>query len=103
MQSRYWTSPYGVEEIEILNPMGTRGSKRAVLAPRPTSLKGLTVAYVENTKPGGRQLLAGLVKSLQGQGVAKFVNLGKRHASRAHHDIDAVARNCDVALVALGD
>ncbi len=89
--------------IEVLSPVGVRGTERRPVAPRLRRLDGAVIGLMDNSKPGGRQLLQGLREELAAEGVKSFLYRAKAHAAVGSPYVQEVASACDAVVGALGD
>ncbi len=89
--------------IDVLSPVGVKKAERRAIAPRVPTLKGAVVGLMDNSKPGGRQLLEGLREELAAEGVKGFLYRAKAHASGPSPYVQEVASACDAVVGALGD
>jgi hypothetical protein len=91
----------------LLDPTGDED--RAVdvtLAPRPRSLRGLTVALVDNTKTNATLLLTEVAKELQrAHGLRTWVVYAKSYFGTPVEQslIQQILHNCDFAVAGIGD
>ncbi len=91
----------------ILDPTGF-GDRSAdtTLAPRLTSLRGLRVGLLENTKPNAAPLLSNVGRELQRQhGAAAAVMFAKSYFGTPTEEslIQRILHNCDFVLAGVGD
>ncbi|HEY8449596.1 MAG TPA: hypothetical protein VIL95_03870 [Bacillota bacterium] len=92
--------------IEILDPRAEMPEAAAGGQGRLRGLRGRRVVLFSNNKPNVDHLFAGLTEELGGRfGVTSVRIAGKPKASRAatSAELEAAARDSDVALVAIGD
>jgi len=89
----------------LLSPVPHGLGAGDTLAPRPASLDGLTLGLLGNLKPHCDTLLKTLGEKLQTMGVRNVLFREKTSCSLGAGDklLDEIARNCKVAIVALGD
>ena len=93
-------------EVELLLPKAIADAGSTKLTPRPESLDGKTLGFLWNSKPNADMLFEEFVSQVGDRYALKDV---KRHrkpsaATGATPDIlDSIQRDCDVAVVALGD
>lgn len=88
--------PTGMDEVDADN----------TLAPRPTSLRGLTPGLLDNTKPNSMALLEGIARRLQEQfGTQDPRTYVKHYFGTPAKDelLDQIAEECDFVLTAVGD
>ena len=93
------------EALGFIDPTAGTGRKRVPLAPRPADLAGKVVGLLDNTKEQGTLILETLGAALREKyGVARVVIRRKEHYSKPATDelIDEMAKEVDVAIVALG-
>jgi hypothetical protein len=91
----------------LLDPTGD-GDKVAdtTLAPRPRSLRGLTVGLVDNGKPNASVLLSQVARWLQREhAVRTSVMFTKGYFGTPVEEslIQRILHNCDFAVAAIGD
>lgn len=89
--------------VEILSPIGVPAASAHRLAARLDRLSGRSVWLLSNNKNGTEALYRGLERALREYGVARIERSSKPVASVAHADLQAVAAECDAAVVALAD
>ncbi len=92
------------EMIEILNPTGTRASKRIQLAPRKQeNLRGMRIGLLDNNKPNADRFLEHVGVLLKKRyGDVEMVS--KRKATRIEADcLKELAERCDVVINAFAD
>lgn len=91
----------------LLDPTGMDGrGDDATLAPRPGSLRGLTVGLLDNTKTNATALLSGIGEELsRSHGVAGCRMYTKDYFGTpvAENLLKRIARECDVVVTAVGD
>jgi hypothetical protein len=91
----------------LLDPTGD--SERATntnLAPRPQSLKGLTVGLLDNAKPNGAVILRAVGRELKERyGVREFRMFQKGYFGTPVEEsvVQQMLHNCDFAVAAIGD
>lgn len=89
----------------ILDPTGGVTTASAQLAPRPESLAGLVVGYLDNGKPNSDRLLDLLSERLRAEGVREVVRARKGSIGRLAEPeiIDELTERCDVVITGVGD
>ncbi|NDL56460.1 UGSC family (seleno)protein [Phytoactinopolyspora mesophila] len=91
----------------LLDPTGmNERSTNSTLAPRPTSLRGLTVGLLDNTKVNATALLRGIADDLANRYGAVDTRLyTKDYFGTPVKDelLRKIARECDVVVTAVGD
>jgi hypothetical protein len=92
----------------ILDPTLSDAAAPAALprAPRPRSLRGLTVGLLANGKSNGMALLDGIANRLRERhGIGEVVRAAKTNASApvSEEDVERLAKRCAVVLTAIGD
>lgn len=92
-----------VGTVRVLNPEGVRSKERRPLAGRLATLSGTVIGLLDNSKPGGRELLLGLREELSALGVTTFIHRTKVHPSAPNPHVDEVAAGADAVIGALGD
>ncbi len=92
--------------IEILDPTYEAPNQRIAYAQRPTSLQGMRIGLVDNTKVNSDRLLlriAGILESEHGA-QAHVLRRKKSPSVPAHAELVAEMRGqCDVVLAGIGD
>ncbi len=91
----------------LLDPTGDgdRGTNTS-LAPRPQTLKGLTVGLLDNTKPNGSVILRAVGRALQEKyGVREVRMFAKSYFGTPVEEsvVQQMLNNCDFAVAAIGD
>lgn len=90
--------------VTILDPTATRSDNTALLANRPSSLDGLRIGLLHNSKPGGEVLLQTIADRLALDYQLKdVVWQRKRTPSEPAPFLDQMARECDAVILALAD
>jgi hypothetical protein len=92
--------------IEVLDPTTEALTQAIEYAPRPTALKGLRVALIQNTKFNSDRLLVKIGDILKAEhGVAEWKMYHKHNASVPAHAeiIDEVKQSADVMVAGIGD
>jgi hypothetical protein len=96
----------GVRE-KLLNPTGRDGNEEdSGLAPRPASLRGLTVGLLGNTKPNAEVILAEIAGELKDRyDVGEFRAYTKDYFGTPVKPelLAQIAAECDVVVTAVGD
>ncbi len=91
----------------LLDPTGDSGrDTNTALAPRPQSLKGLTVGLLDNTKPNGAVILRAVGRELQERyGVREIRMFQKGYFGTPVEEsvVNQMLHNCDFAVAAIGD
>ena len=91
----------------LLDPTGDSGrDTNTSLAPRPQSLKGLTVGLLDNTKPNGAVILKAVGRELQDKyGVREIRMFRKGYFGTPVEEsvVNQMLHNCDFAVAAIGD
>ena len=91
----------------LLDPTGDSGrDTNTSLAPRPQSLKGLTVGLLDNTKPNGQVILRAVGRELQERyGVREIRMFRKGYFGTPVEEsvVQQMLHNCDFAVAAIGD
>ena len=88
----------------VLDPTAVTSAIPAALAPRRTSLDGLVLGLLHNTKPGGDILLRGIADRLSADYQLKgVVQRHKNLPSVPASFLRAMAEECDVVVAALAD
>jgi hypothetical protein len=91
----------------LLDPTGggDRGTNTS-LAPRPATLKGLTVGLLDNAKPNGAVVLRAIGRELQERyGVREVRMFAKGYFGTPVEEsvIQQMLHHCDFAIAAIGD
>ena len=91
----------------LLDPTGDSGrGTNTTLAPRPQSLKGLTVGLLDNTKPNAAVILRAVGRELQDRyGVREIRMFRKGYFGTPVEEsvVNQMLHNCDFAIAAIGD
>ena len=91
----------------LLDPTGDRErAANTTLAPRLSSLRGLTVGLLDNTKPNAATLLADVASELKrAHGLRASVLYTKSYFGTPAEEslIQRILRNCDFAVAGIGD
>jgi hypothetical protein len=92
---------------KILDPTGEDAAAAdTTLAPRPVSLRGLTVGLLENGKPNSSAVLAAVGRELERrQGLKTSVMFRKSYFGTPAEQslIQQILHNCDFAVAGIGD
>lgn len=91
----------------LLDPTGdSERATNTTLAPRPQSLKGLTVGLLDNTKPNGAVILRAVGRELQERyGVKEIRMFAKGYFGTPVEEsvVQQMLHNCDFAVAGIGD
>jgi hypothetical protein len=91
----------------LLDPTGdSERDTNTTLAPRPQSLRGLTVGLLDNTKPNGAVILRAVGRELQERyGVREIRMFRKGYFGTPVEEsvVNQMLHNCDFAVAAIGD
>ena len=91
----------------LLDPTGdSERDTNTTLAPRPQSLKGLTVGLLDNAKPNAAVLLARTGLELQrSHGIRQFVMYQKGYFGTPVEEslIQQILHHCDFVVAGIGD
>jgi len=91
----------------LLDPTGdSERDTNTNLAPRPQSLKGLTVGLLDNAKPNGAVILRAVGRELQERyGVREIRMFRKGYFGTPVEEsvVQQMLHNCDFAVAAIGD
>jgi hypothetical protein len=91
----------------LLDPTGDDDrATDTTLAPRPGSLRGLTVGLLENTKPNAAALLSAVAAELKRRhGVRASILYTKSYFGTPTEEslIQRILHNCDFAVAGIGD
>jgi hypothetical protein len=91
--------------ITILDPVSLPRTKKLNLNPRPKTMAGIRVAFVDNTKPNFSTFcdrVEQLLVSEYGATVARYRKPG-RTVGVTQTIIDEIKATCDFAITGLGD
>jgi hypothetical protein len=92
--------------ITVLSPVGELRTATLPLPSLPRGLRGLTVGFLDNTKPNFDRLVEGMGAILRERfGVKQVVHRKKANASTPAPPelIHALAKDCDLVLAGSGD
>jgi hypothetical protein len=91
----------------LLDPTGdSNRTTNTTLAPRPQSLKGMTVGLLDNAKPNGAVILRAVALELQERyGVREMRMFRKGYFGTPVEEsvVNQMLDNCDFAVAAIGD
>jgi hypothetical protein len=91
----------------LLDPTGdSERTTNTTLAPRPRSLKGLTLGLLDNTKPNGAVILRAVGRELQERyGVKEIRMFQKGYFGTPVEEsvVQQMLHNCDFAVAGIGD
>ena len=90
----------------VFDPRGRLESSVAPLAPRPTSLAGLRLGVLDNSKWNANKLLRGAAAALSATIEFAAVHYYVKHSFSKDADpalIARIAAECDIVLTAIGD
>lgn len=94
----------GDNEMQIVDPEGSRSDATYSVARRPATLAGLRLGLLHNGKPGGEQLLERIAERLRADhGVVASECWRKPHPSAQATFLDELEDRCDVVVGALSD
>jgi hypothetical protein len=92
---------------QLLDPTGdSERATNTTLAPRPQSLKGLTVGLLDNTKPNGAVILRAVGRDLMERyGVKEIRMFRKGYFGTPVEEsvVQQMLHNCDFAVAGIGD
>ncbi len=92
--------------MELLDPTAEALAQTMTYVPRPTSLQGMRVGLIENSKFNSDRLLQKIGDLLKSEyGAAKTRMWRKQNASVPAHDeiIAELRKSCDVMVAGIGD
>lgn len=95
-----------MKPLEIFDPTTEPKTQALTFAPRPSTLQGIRIGLVENTKFNSDRLLQKIGKILEEEyGAAGAVMWRKRNASVPAHEeiLDEAGRRVDVVVAGIGD
>ena len=91
----------------LLDPTGDSDrATNTTLAPRPQSLRGLTVGLLDNTKPNGTVILRAVGRELREKyGVREIRMFAKGYFGTPVEEsvVQQILHNCDFAVAGIGD
>jgi len=91
----------------LLDPTGdSNRTTNTSLAPRPQSLRDMTVGLLDNTKPNGAVILRAVGRELQERyGVREIRMFRKGYFGTPVEEsvVNQMLHNCDFAIAAIGD
>jgi len=90
----------------LLDPTGgAGGAGDATLSPRPTSLAGLRIGLLDNTKVNGALLLDRIAEHLEGEGIGEVSRYVKDYFGTPAADelVQRIAGEVDAVITAVGD
>lgn len=91
-------------QIDVLLPTKAADAGSTALSPRPTTLDGATLGFIWNSKPNADVLFNEFATRIGHPDAAIVRHLKPNAAVPAIEDVyDAFARDCNAAVVALGD
>jgi hypothetical protein len=92
---------------KLLDPTGEdEVAANTTLAPRPRSLRGLTIALLENGKPNAAVLLKAVARELERvHGLQASILYTKSYFGTPAEEslIQRILHNCDFAVAGIGD
>ncbi|HEY7649122.1 MAG TPA: hypothetical protein VID04_08975 [Methylomirabilota bacterium] len=92
--------------LKILDPTIAADHAESAMAKRVADLEGKVLGLLSNSKVNGDQLLDLVREGLAGRyRITSVVTMKKSSASRVADEevLDALARDCDVVVTAIGD
>ena len=92
--------------IPVMDPRGATPSTSVPMAARPSGLRGVTLALVDNTKINAGNLLDQLSSLLEAEAhPARIVRFSKPDATRPAPPnlVKQITEECDAAVLAIGD
>lgn len=90
----------------VFDPRGRVENSEAPLAPRPSSLSGLRLGILDNSKWNANKLLRGAATALSATIEFAAINYYVKHSFSKDADpalIGRIAAECDIVLTAIGD
>ena len=91
-------------QVELLSPIGVRRKLEDPIAPRPASLEGKVVGFLDNHKFSVEEFFARLEPALAAQfRLAEVVRRRKPSTSEPAPFLDELAERCDVVVNAIAD
>jgi len=92
--------------VQIYDPTFEAAKRQLKYAPRPTSLAGLRIGLVDNTKHNSDQILLRLAGLLEKEHGAKAHIIRRKHSAGAKpHDeiVNEYKEACDIVIAGVGD
>ena len=93
--------------MELMSPFGSSdGATQITLADRPSSLKGLRLGLLDNSKPNADQLLEAVLEELHDELEPVAVIRGRKPGAGVPGPealLEELASQCDAVIVAVGD
>ena len=93
-------------ELITLDPRGSSTHQDTGIAPRPTSLEGLTIGLLSNNKPNSELLLRDVADMLKREYAVRDVveaNKGSHRIPAPAEMIADLAERCDVVITATAE
>ena len=90
----------------ILDPVGRAETMTQALAPRPSSLDGVVVGLLDNSKPNAQVLLARVADELKARFGARDIRIFRKPGASVAASaavIEEIASSCQVALTGSAD
>lgn len=91
----------------LLDPSGfDERAADSTLAPRPASLRGLTLGLLDNTKPNAAVLLSEIASKLRSRcGVGESIEYAKGYFGTPMEEdlLKQIVQDCDLVVTAVGD
>jgi hypothetical protein len=92
------------QPIFVLNPVGEVWSVSRSLAPRPSDLAGLRVAFIDNTKPNSDRFMAALADGIcERTPLAEVILRTRPYGLAVDPMLDEIAQRCHFAVTGVGD
>jgi hypothetical protein len=96
----------GMANITVLNPVGELRSSATAFPASPSTLSGLTVGFLDNTKHNFDRLVEGIGVALKERfGVTQIVHMRKANAATAAAPeiIATLSKECDLVFAGSAD
>lgn len=93
-----------MSEVEVLSPVAEAKGVEMSPAPRPETLDGQRVGFLDNAKPNVDVFLS-RVEELLGErfALSQVIRQCKRHGGRPAEDADVLVTRCQVVVNGVGD
>ena len=93
-----------MSKVEVLSPVADVGGATTSSAPRPETLDGQRVGFLDNAKPNADVFLSRVEELLRERfALSQVIWQRKRHGGRPAEDMDDLARRCQVVVNGVGD
>jgi hypothetical protein len=93
-----------MRKVEILSPVAEAEGIAISSAPRPGTLDGQRIGFLDNTKSNVDAFLSRAEKLLRERfALSQVIRQRKRHGGRPAEAVDDLARRCQVVVNGVGD